>query len=243
MQFWIALDGIDAVGKTTQAQRLYSYFSETKNATLIGEFSSSPVGETISDIIDRKRFFSICDEKKSPITDTLMLITDFAYKSEKQISPDNEIIVSDRGLISLLAYQATRIENRSNLFKEYPRNAFEWLDEVLDTSFSCLPKPDFNIIYTLKPEEINRRAIRRGEAPFKEEDMSFLISVQNHINKKINKNNGVILPIDGMSLDEVTDKTIEIATQQYQKRQAQEITNKIFIMNPMLVGNSRSCRE
>ncbi|GHU28065.1 hypothetical protein FACS1894152_5460 [Bacilli bacterium] len=220
---WIALDGVDAVGKTTQARILYNRFSKKYRTALLGEFSNSPVGDLIVEIIRKKRFFSIDDDKKSPVADSFLLISDMLYKAEKEVQNDTELIISDRGLLSLLVYQALRIEKNSRFFVDGNYDSFRFLEEILDKTFLPIIKPTFHIVYTLKPENINKYSVNRGEPPLLKDELNFLENIQMKIVGKISQTNGYVLPIDSLSIEEVSFLTESIVENEIRKNLSKTI--------------------
>lgn len=172
---WVAIDGPDAVGKTTQVKLVVEHLKTNGlKSVAVQEFSSSPVGQTIQDILSTSRFYALREDKKSPLADTLLLVTDLVYEIESTIVPtikSGGIVVSDRGPASLVAYQAVRISERSDFSLD---KAITWCQRAL----SQTPvKPDLTTLIVISEDEMARRVEQREHYPLSQSDLSFLRQV------------------------------------------------------------------
>lgn len=82
---WVAFDGVDAVGKSTQVQLLQKKIEAAGiPALVLPECSDSPLGKTIKRIIEDQRFYALHTMKRTPYADTYALIADTVYKIEAE---------------------------------------------------------------------------------------------------------------------------------------------------------------
>ncbi|MGE3479595.1 MAG: dTMP kinase [Dongiaceae bacterium] len=180
-KIWIVLDGIDAVGKSSQLQRVCGAFNKKGIASIpMGEFSQSAIGDTIRKIIAEKNFLSVSSDAKikSVQTDSILLVADMAHKAEVQLQqahPSAALCISDRGTLSLCAYQAARLFlNGWN-----KKAALEWMQKLVNTAFLHLPKPQSHVVLTASIEVIRDRCAQRGDPRLNDTDLSFLNITQN----------------------------------------------------------------
>lgn len=210
---WVVFDGIDAVGKSLQAKIVSEELrlSNKFQARELAEFSATPTGDLIRDIINRQRFFSFNIDYSTVWTETTLLLSDLCAKAEYVNHHRNEVdfFIADRGIASLLAYQALRIsKSETNIDKVIAnmRQAYELL-------FLDLPKPDLHIIYDLDLKIVNDRVQKRGETPLNDEQLRFLTSVRSKLNDVVKLFPHLIIDIEGKSIDEVTKETMEAILQ------------------------------
>lgn len=175
---WIALDGVDAVGKSTQVQRMQQMIEADGQPCLaLSESSESPVGNMIGRIIEEHRFYALHALKKTPYADTYALMADLAYKIEAEahdFMQTGGTVVSDRGLLSLIGYQAKRIEDRSTIS---PKDAVVRTTQIVKSAFEGLRIPDLHVLLTISEEEMQRRVVGRGETEMESADLSFMRDV------------------------------------------------------------------
>jgi len=175
---WIALDGVDAVGKSTQVKRLQQLIeADGQKCLVLNESSDSPVGSMIGRIIEEHRFYALHALKKTPYADTYALMADLAYKIESEaddVLRSGGTVVSDRGLLSLIGYQARRIEDHSTIA---PKGAVTRATSIVKSAFESLRIPDLHILLTISEEEMQRRVIGRGETEMEGVDLAFMRDV------------------------------------------------------------------
>ncbi len=204
---WIAIEGIDAVGKSTQIaaiQKLCQRF-EVVTAT-IPEFSSSPVGRTLQHIVQERRFYSLDPEQGTPISDLITIFGDLVYSLEILApSAGKTVLLSDRGLLSIVAYQAQRLSEKSRLPVE---EAIGAIKSLADLVLSQLRTPDLNVVLTLPIEMIGKRLQHRGEPPLSKVQRDFLIKTQDlfvHVSEEFPT---VVIDVSDLSIEEVTQEIL-----------------------------------
>lgn len=209
---WIALDGTDAVGKSTQVSLVEKKLKAGGAEILVlPEFSNSPVGKTIQSIIEEQRFFALHATKKTPYADTYALISDVAYHIE---SDGNDVmkrggtVLSDRGLLSLIGYQAKRIEQYSAIDVEA---AVDRLTQIVKQAMDHIHFPDLHVLLVLNAEEMQRRVVGRGETPLTDTDLIFMREVRDIMERLSNTINAVILNVSAMDKEETTREIMRVA--------------------------------
>jgi 8-oxo-dGTP diphosphatase len=200
---WVAIDGIDAVGKSTQLSAVKKNLSDEFKVCGIEEFSSSEIGDLIRKIIQEKQFLGLQEGGQTIKADTLLLIADWLFKCEHEYPKyaNADLVISDRGLLSLVAYQATRLMKSG--FQ--PEAAISWVDELTKTALSQSKTPDFDIILTLPISEVEARCLGRGEQ-LDESSRQFLTTTQEAI-KSLSASRGdktQLLDVTGLSPADVT---------------------------------------
>ena len=193
---WIAIDGIDATGKGTQIQLLSNRFN---SIAPIGEFSSSEIGDLLRANIQRNQFLALEHDGGTVRTETALLVADMLYKSEHQLQETNllsKIVVSDRGLLSLIAYQGCRLA----LAGLPSDQALKWVEGLVTSAFSEARKPDVNIVFTASIDEVESRCRKRGEN-LTLRDREFLSLAQDSIVQLASKpeHNGRIINVSGLT--------------------------------------------
>ncbi len=211
---WVVLDGIDATGKTTQGHEVAKilqsvYGLRVKN---LSEFSQSPIGDLIRLIIERRRFFSLIDDRQTPLSDSILFLSDLCFQAEYEIVNNQNIdfFISDRGIISLLAYQSLRIAKHGS------QNIDEILERLFQTYkllFENLKVPDLHIIYDLNINDVNRRVQERGEAPLSKDDEMFLESARAIIHNTAKQFPHIILIVGGKGIASITEDTVNAILQ------------------------------
>lgn len=157
--YWINIEGTDAVGKTSLvkalSQKLSVIYPEIKTVTM-PEFSGSPIGVAIQAIIKEKTFFSLSDDVKSPIAETLVLAGDYLSLLENRTKDTAQILITDRGKLSFLVYQGIRLAAEYGDITGWQK----WIRDI--TMF--LREPDLTICLISTMEVIETRLKERGDA-------------------------------------------------------------------------------
>lgn len=202
--YWINIEGTDAVGKTdlvkALSQKLSVIYPEIKAVTM-PEFSSSPIGVAIQAIIKDKTFFSLSDDVKSPIAETLVLAGDYLSLLENKTIDTSQILITDRGKLSFLVYQGIRLAAKYGDITEWQN----WIRDI--TMF--LREPDLTICLISSMEVIETRLKERGDAvtnsglEFIEKAQELFVDQMRHVSE----DKGLILENNGTFL-ELLNKTL-----------------------------------
>lgn len=211
---WVALDGIDAVGKSTQLPRVAQGLRDqgVELVAEIKEFSSSLVGQTITGILKEKRFYALNDERNSPMADTLHLLSDKVYSYETVIAPviqQQGVAISDRGISSFVGHQAVRICEHSSEFNE--KDTISWAETLAK---HCLAIPDLTILIRISHEELMRRVVGRGEKQLSTDELGFLEKVDRIMLQTIKRLSKDYLIINGeQRIEDLTAQIVAAITQ------------------------------
>jgi len=140
---FIAFEGLDGSGSSTQSRLLADRLEKNGQATLITKepTSDSHIGKMIRDILQHKW-------QASPEALQLLFSADRAEHLKYIIEPalqNNRIVITDRYLYSSLAYGGMDVD-------------MEWL-KGLNSSFRL---PDITFLFKLEPEECIKRIVGRG---------------------------------------------------------------------------------
>jgi len=157
---YIALEGIDLVGKSTQLQMLKNQY---KNAIFTKEPGATKLGKQIRELVLSKNDFS----KEAEL---FLFLADRAEHFAKVIKPHlNRLIISDRSLISGIAYAPFSFE------KIVEFNKFALQNNL----------PQKIIILTLSEEEyIKRLKLRKeDEDNIEKRGIKYLLDIQEKIIK------------------------------------------------------------
>jgi len=150
--FFVAFEGLDGVGKTTQLKKLTSVLSFVATK----EPSNNPIGEFI-----KKLTYS--NQEISPIAKALLLIADRKDHVDTEIKPalnDGKSVITDRFHASTVAYQC------------YGEGADLNLVNYISTQVLRDFEPDVYIFFDLSIGEIQNRLTQRGYKDFIESKTS-----------------------------------------------------------------------
>lgn len=152
---YIALEGIEGCGKSTQAVRL----AETLGAVLTRETGGTRIGERIRDVLHDP-----ANTHLSPVAEALLIAGDRAQHRTEVLAPNlsaGRTIVSDRSVYSSLAYQGYGRE----LDIDAVRQINDW---ALDGHW-----PDLVILIDIEHDEALSRLAHRDLDRFEREDPQF----------------------------------------------------------------------
>jgi len=153
---YIAIEGIDTAGKSTQIKLLKNEI----NAIFIKEPGFTEVGKKIRELIFK--------EDISKKTELFLFLADRAETVEKIIKPNiNKLIISDRSVISGIAY------------------AMEWFDFDLLVNLNRFATdsifPQLVIILKLEKEELKKRLSQKEHDNIEKRGIDYLLRIQQNI--------------------------------------------------------------
>jgi len=160
---YIAIEGIDTAGKSTQIKLLKEKF---KNGLFIREPGETDIGKKLREIIFTKNI--------SRKTELFLFLADRSETIEKIIKPNkNRFIVSDRSLISGIAYGI-----------EY----FNLLELEMFNSFATEKiYPDLVIILKLNRKTLEKRLSKKSHDNIEKRGVEYLLSIQDNLIEVTNK--------------------------------------------------------
>ena len=160
---YIALEGIDTAGKSTQIELLKKDFPE---AIFIKEPGFTEIGKKLREIIFH--------ENISKKTELFLFLADRAETIEKVVKPNyNKLIISDRSVISGIAY------------------AMEWFDFDMLVNLNKFATdsifPNYVIILKLEKEELPKRLNQKEHDNIEKRGIDYLLKIQQNIINTCNR--------------------------------------------------------
>ena len=160
---YIALEGIDTAGKSTQIELLKKDFPE---AIFIKEPGFTEIGKKLREIIFH--------ENISKKTELFLFLADRAETIEKVVKPNyNKLIISDRSVISGIAY------------------AMEWFDFDMLVNLNKFATdsifPNYVIILKLEKEELQKRLNQKEHDNIEKRGIDYLLKIQQNIINTCNR--------------------------------------------------------
>jgi len=154
---YIAIEGIDTSGKTTQIKLLKEQFPK---ALFIKEPGETKIGQKLRKIIFNKKI--------SKKTELFLFLADRSETIENIIKPNlNKLIISDRSLISGIAYGL-----------EY----FDYLElELFNTFATDKIYPDLVIILKLDRHTLEERLSLKKHDNIEKRGVDYLLSIQDNL--------------------------------------------------------------
>lgn len=154
---YIAIEGIDTAGKSTQIEQLRELFPE---AVITKEPGGTAVGTEIRNMV-------LHGELKSKMAEILLFLADRAEHTESVILPNmNKFIISDRSAVSGMAYASVQ-----NL-----------CDEATLVTLNRLATngtlPDRVFILKLTPEELTFRLSQKEHDVIESRGIDYLLEIQ-----------------------------------------------------------------
>lgn len=152
----IVIEGVDASGKATQTELLYSYLKEKNEKVMKIEFPDyeSPSSSLVKMYLEGQ-FGETADDVNPYIASTFFAADRFASfktKWEKAYN-DGYTIVADRYVTANMIHQASKFENKEDKVK-----FIEWLSDF-EYGLYKLPEPDIKIFLDVPPE-VSRELMR-----------------------------------------------------------------------------------
>lgn len=182
---YVVIEGIDTAGKSTQLELLRKKFP---NAV----FTKEPGGTTIG---LKLRSMALSGEAKSKIAEMFLFLADRAEHTEEIIKKNqNKIIVSDRSLISGIAY-ANQLE----------------IDKLIELNLIATSNtlPSHIILLELSTKELEFRLSQKENDSIELRGIDYLINIQNRMKETIKKLNINHIFIDASLEIEEIEKRIE----------------------------------
>jgi len=154
---YIAIEGIDTTGKSTQIELLKNDF---KDAVFIKEPGFTKVGKKLREIIFNENI-----HKK---TELFLFLADRAELNEKVIKPNyNKLIISDRSVISGIAYAMEFFD-------------FDMLVNLNNFATDSI-FPEFVIVLKIEKEELINRLSKKTHDNIEKRGIEYLIKIQQNL--------------------------------------------------------------
>lgn len=207
--FFIAIEGGEGAGKTTQAQLLYRYLSPRFPTILTREPGGTPLGERIRELLLDPSLRPL-----NPRAELLLFLAARAQHIEEVIKPALErgmVVISDRFSLSSLAYQG------------YARGLEISILEMLDDFARQSVSPNLTIYIDISPEEGQVRLSTL--TPFEKEPLEFHKRVREGYLKIASLYPDKVKVVDGKGSVEEVRKRIEDIVEEALRRWRDETSN------------------
>jgi dTMP kinase len=154
---YVAIEGIDTAGKSTQIERLRTFFPD---ALITKEPGGTKAGIEIRNMV-------LNGNLKSKTAELLLFLADRAEHTEEVILPNmNRLIISDRSAVSGMAYASVQ-----NLCDE---TTLVMLNRLATNG----TLPDTVFILKLTPEELSNRLSQKEHDAIESRGIDYLLSIQ-----------------------------------------------------------------
>ena len=184
---YIAIEGIDTAGKSTQIAALSQHFQD---ALITKEPGGTKAGQEIRKIV-------LSGEIQSKKAEFLLFLADRAEHIQEVILPNkNKTILSDRSAISGVAYAL--VSGDIDAMKLVELNNF-----ATDNIY-----PDIVFLLRLTKEELQNRLNQKTLDGIEKRGVEYLLSIQNAITKAAKLLNIKLIEIDATLPKEVITKEI-----------------------------------
>ncbi|MEY3340469.1 MAG: thymidylate kinase [Actinomycetota bacterium] len=189
---YIALEGIEGCGKSTQAVRL----AESLKAVLTRETGGTRIGERIRNVLHDP-----ANTHLSPVAEALLIAGDRAQHRAEVLAPNldaGRTVVSDRSVYSSLAYQGYG----RGLDLESVKRINDW---ALDGCW-----PDLVILIDIEHDEALKRLANRDLDRFEREGAEFFRRIVDGFRAMAQADPARWLVVDGTrSVDELAGRILE----------------------------------
>jgi len=184
---YIAVEGIDGAGKTTQSKRLIRYFRQKRiPAIYVEEPTKNPVGTLVRKGLRGEISFS--EEEMA-----LLFAADRLWLKNRVVLPalrKGYNVVSDRSVISSLAYQTAATSQR------------KWVAEINKHAL----KPDIIVYIELNPLKAIKRIAKTKQ---RYEKINFLRLVDKEYKRVIGREKNVVWVNGDAEIEQVFDQMIK----------------------------------
>ncbi|MCB0354625.1 MAG: hypothetical protein KDD64_13910, partial [Bdellovibrionales bacterium] len=211
----IALDGVTGEGKSSQVEALRK-ISERHGfaARTLPEFSDSEIGQKITEIVVRQRYFSLRPGGDCTVADTFAVFADLAYRSEveKPFLPE-AVTFADRGILSNAAYQTVRLARQPGWNTE---RAIEFVTSLVETLSQSIQPPDVHLWLRIDPaERTHRIELREGQGVSVEEQADFqrIESVMEYFSQILPV---VQVDVSRLSPEETSERILSVLSRHWQ---------------------------
>ncbi len=187
---YIAIEGIDTAGKSTQIECLKSLFPE---AVYTKEPGGTPVGVEIRSMV-------LHGELKSKMAELLLFLADRAEHTESIILPNiNSLIISDRSAVSGVAYALVQdICDIKTLVS-------------LNTLATGGKLPEKVFILKLSPQELANRLSQKEHDVIESRGINYLLNIQEALIKASQELGIQTFVIDAsQSIDTITNEIADL---------------------------------
>ena len=186
---YIAIEGIDTAGKSTQIKALHVKYPD---AVITKEPGATKLGTKLREIV-------LFSEIKSPVAELLIFLADRAEHIAEVIKPNlDKTIISDRSVISGIAY--ADVVGHFEIERLVELNRFACND--------IFPKKA--VVLKLSREELIYRLSQKEHDKIEKRGIDYLLSIQDSLIKAVKALGVKLLEIDAsLHVDEITNQIIK----------------------------------
>ena len=176
---YIALEGVDTAGKSTQIEHLRSLYAQAL-------FTKEPGGTKAGELMRNLLLEGMLSSKKAEL---LLFLADRAEHVERIIKPNlDRLIISDRSAISGVAYALAQGDIDQKVVVDLHHFATERI------------YPDAVLFLRLSKEELARRLASKSQDGIERRGVEYLLSIQKQI-----QNAAKLLDVKLISIDATQD--------------------------------------
>ena len=160
--YWLAVDGIDGVGKTTLC---HAICDGRDSYTLVPEFSHGPLGQLLQNSVKGDVRLTIMGD----LPQSLLFLAEYHDRVTSLVLPEidrGKVVVTDRGTLSKLAFQAALLSEDLGL---------QDAQHVVRTLLGSLPSPDLTLDLHADMDTVVHRLRTKGRSPTNRQ-MRFLMT-------------------------------------------------------------------
>ncbi len=184
---YIAIEGIDTAGKSTQIALAATAFPE---ALVTKEPGGTPAGEAIRSIVLEGKL-------QSAKAEFLLFLADRAEHMQSRIKPNlHRMIVSDRSLVSGIAYALVKEEIDLETILAYNRFATEAIN------------PDIVFLLKLTPEALHYRLSQKALDGIEARGETYLLQIQEALETAAHAIDTELVILDATASPDVISETI-----------------------------------
>ncbi len=192
---YVAFEGIDTVGKSTQIERLHTLYPD---ALVTKEPGGTPLGRKIRHIL-------LHEGAIHPRSEALLFLADRAEHIEAVIRPNlHRLILSDRSLVSGIAY--------AHAHRNFP------IDRLIDLNLFAVDGvlPDLLFLFQIDRETLQKRLARKNADAIESRGIDYMLAVQESMRRVAQRLQIEYVTIDAAAPIKTITKTIYQAIKERQ---------------------------
>lgn len=181
---YVVLEGVDTCGKTTQIQLLKEKYPQ---AIFTKEPSGSVLGEKVREMVlfsPQKEGFAL-----APRAELLLFLADRAQHYAEVLQPNmDKLIISDRSMISGIAYAKSSIRGRAmQVADELDMRASIKMEQIIEFNNFAMQgiKPDLVIMLDLEQEILRERIQNKTHDSIEQRGIEYMLKVQSCMREAI----------------------------------------------------------
>lgn len=191
----VFVEGVDATGKTSLVKAL----GKLERMPTIDEFSTTAPGDMIRSIIGKKDFFYLDGPGNHRLAETFILVGDLLAKLETVRQSGCAAAISDRGSLSLRAYQFARIA------RDHDTTLASRVDTILKMVFELPCIRSVDVVLTANANEMLKRKKERGDQGPSESEIHSMMTAQEFMVGEA-RDSGIIVDTSDLTTEDVVHR-------------------------------------